>query len=979
MPGEAGCGKTRLLTEFARHVHAAGGTVLFGTCSEAQTVPYQPFAEALDHVLGVIDPEMAMDRFGAGVSELARLVPRRAAVLGLPLPAGQGDPDAERARLFGAVTGAIAELARERPALVIIDDLHWAHRPTVDLLDQLVHDQSLTNVLVVVSYRSAPADVGDALRSVLPTLRRLPGVTRVPLTGFDVGGISEFVAAAAGHEVGTELRDAVDALARQTDGNVFLLVELWLHLVDCGLLRREDGRWRVTGALTDVASPEGVREVVAARLERLDEPVRRMLETAAVIGTTFEPIAVAAAVGSTVATVLATLDVAVQSRIVGEYGPGTYRFAHELIRRSVYDGLGSARRRHLHLAVARALDDGSTAAPVAEIAQHLVAAVPLIDTRDAVDATLRAAESATEALAYDDAARFLEIALAITPDDRTELLLRVADASMRAGHVRTAKDHCIEAFELARKNTDGDRRIAAALAYSEATWRDARDGATAARLLREVLPLAADETTRVRLQASLTRALALAGDSDAARVLGEDALASARSMDDPSARRLAFDAMSYVPWTPQRLDRQLADMREAAEAALQIGDLEWESHAVCKTLYGEILAGDLAAARLTAARHHRLATSVGQPLFQVLDRQAHALLALGEGRFREAEALAAEADELTALLSDDPSGGYGVQLFSIRREQGRLDEARPIVEAVARLGRAGATWRPALAVMYAELGLHDEAAAEIDVLHADRFAAVPRDALWHGSLSYFADACVAVGHRQGAAAVYEELVGWRGLVVQVGHLLAANGAVDRYLGKLAALLGHDREAEIHFEAALRLDGAAGMPVWLAHTPARLRPRPTRPRRGNAPRRSAHGRAAGHGNGRRVGAVGSRRARRRTGAPVRRADRAGGDRAGARRRRAQQPRDRRSPAHQSAHGGEPRAVDPDEDELRQPHGGGSVGAAARPRISDWRATPRAATDRRARSRRPGGCCAVRPRGCPPRSRPRTGSTSCACRR
>ena len=204
-------------------------------------------------------------------------------------------------------------------------------------------------------------------------------------------------------------------------------------------------------------------------------------------------------------------------------------------------------------------------------------------------------------------------------------------------------------------------------------------------------------------------------------------------------------------------------------------------------------------------------------MFRVLDCQAHALLAVGEGRFREAEALAAEADEMSRNLSDDPSGGYGVQLFSIRREQGRLDEARPIVEAIARLGRAGSTWRPALAVMYAELGLRDEAIAEIDVLHADRLAAVPRDALWHGSMSYLADACAAVGHREGAAVVYDELIGWRGLVIQVGHLLAANGAVDRYLGKLAALLGHDREAEIHFEAALRLDAAAGMPVWLAHT------------------------------------------------------------------------------------------------------------------------------------------------------------------
>ena len=122
----------------------------------------------------------------------------------------------------------------------------------------------------------------------------------------------------------------------------------------------------------------------------------------------------------------------------------------------------------------------------------------------------------------------------------------------------------------------------------------------------------------------------------------------------------------------------------------------------------------------------------------------------------------------------------------------------------------------------------------IDVLHADRLAAVPRDALWHGSLSYLADACAAVGHRDGAAAVYDELVGWRGLVVQVGHLLAANGAVDRYLGKLAALLGHDREAEIHFEtaAAHRVGGrhagvARPQPARLRADDAGARPAPWR--------------------------------------------------------------------------------------------------------------------------------------------------------
>ena len=202
VPGDAGAGKTRLLTEFARAVHAEDGAVLYGTCSHEQSVPYQPFAEALDHLLAVVDPVDIVAGAGPDASELVRLVPRRASDLGLPAPAGQGDPDTERARLSRTVIGVIAALARERPVLLVFDDLHWARRPTVELFGQLVREQSLSNVLIVASYRSTPADMGDAWRDLLPEVRRLPGVERIPLGALDRGGIEEFVAAAAGHPVG---------------------------------------------------------------------------------------------------------------------------------------------------------------------------------------------------------------------------------------------------------------------------------------------------------------------------------------------------------------------------------------------------------------------------------------------------------------------------------------------------------------------------------------------------------------------------------------------------------------------------------------------------------------------------------------------------------------------------------------------------------------------------------------------------------
>ena len=189
------------------------------------------------------------------------------------------------------------------------------------------------------------------------------------------------------------------------------------------------------------------------------------------------------------------------------------------------------------------------------------------------------------------------------------------------------------------------------------------------------------------------------------------------------------------------------------------GDVEWELGAMNKVLYGAVTAGDLDEARAVAAGQGGLADRLGQPLFRVLTLQAAALLAMGEGRFADAEALAEEADGLGVFLSgSDAAGGYGVQLFGIRREQGRLDEARPLVEAVARLDRVGATWRPALTVLQAELGLHEDAAAGLAVLVADGLAAVPRDSLWWASLSYLADAAVALGDRDAAAVVYGELV-----------------------------------------------------------------------------------------------------------------------------------------------------------------------------------------------------------------------------
>ncbi|HET6584822.1 MAG TPA: LuxR C-terminal-related transcriptional regulator [Nannocystaceae bacterium] len=155
-------------------------------------------------------------------------------------------------------------------------------------------------------------------------------------------------------------------------------------------------------------------------------------------------------------------------------------------------------------------------------------------------------------------------------------------------------------------------------------------------------------------------------------------------------------------------------------------------------------------------------------------------------------------------------------MFSIRREQGRLEEVRPFVEVVASAPQGVMAWRPGLAALYAELGLVDDARALLDDIVEDDLATVPRDSLWTGSLAYLADACIATAHATAAAVVYRNLLPYSGLAANASGL-SAYGAIDRYLGQLADLLARPTDAARHLEAALRFDEGTGSPTWTAHS------------------------------------------------------------------------------------------------------------------------------------------------------------------
>ena len=192
-------------------------------------------------------------------------------------------------------------------------------------------------------------------------------------------------------------------------------------------------------------------------------------------------------------------------------------------------------------------------------------------------------------------------------------------------------------------------------------------------------------------------------------------------------------------------------------------------------------------------------------------------IALCDGRLDEAEAMARRSHEWSRLLTGrDASGVYGIQMFSIRREQGRLAELAPVIRILAG-ERARGPWRPGLVAAARRAGHGGGGAGASSRGSPPKGSTRFRESLWLASLTYLTDACAALGDEAMAALVYPELEPLAGANVMIGHLVACYGAADRYLGMLAATLGEWERAEAHFERAMELNRRMGAATWLAHT------------------------------------------------------------------------------------------------------------------------------------------------------------------
>ena len=582
LAGEPGIGKTRLAVELAGAVRESGGVVLAGRCDEDLGVPYQPFVEALRHYVSCAE-ERRLGRYGG---ELARLLPELTDLVpGLPEPL-RSDPETERYRLFDALVGWLSEVSAEAPVLLVLDDLHWAAKPTLLLLRHVLRSPEPLRLLVVGTYRDSDIGRGHPMSDLLAELRRDGGVERLAISGLDAAGVTAFVEAAAGHSLDDGAAQELPRVVwRETEGNPFFVAEVLRHLSESQAIEQRDGRWVVRADLGELGIPEGVRDVVGRRLSHLAESTNRLLGVAAVVGLEFEPAVVERAGGVEEDDLLAALEEAILARLLVEVPGPRYRFAHALVRATLYDELTGARRVAIHRRVAeaieslhgRALDDH-----LPSLAHHWArASAPAADSARAVDYATRAGDRALAQLAPDEAIAYYRQALELldaaesAEEQRIPLLIGMGEAQRQAGDP-AHRETLLSAARLAAERGDARALARAVLANARGIFSSVVGEVDDDRVASLEAALEAtgddDAPTRARLLAALAQEIVFAGDRERRMPLADEALAIARRSGDDSTLAHVLLQNSYTLSTPDTLVKRLPDTEELVVLAERLGD-----------------------------------------------------------------------------------------------------------------------------------------------------------------------------------------------------------------------------------------------------------------------------------------------------------------------------------------------------------------------------------------------------------------------
>ncbi|WP_203453425.1 helix-turn-helix transcriptional regulator [Jiangella aurantiaca] len=657
LSGDAGVGKSRLLTEFTAEAEAAGAHVLLGRCVSVGEagLPYLPFKEVVEQ-LRRVRPDLVDAR-----PALSGLIGRAAATASR---SGE-ENDLGQLQLFDAMFTVLAELSDDAPVVLAIEDLHWSDASSRDLLSFLVSRLAGQRLLVVPTYRSDDLHRQHPLRPLLAELVRLPAVERLDLAPFDPADALAFVEALADGSIDADL--LADVAAR-SEGNAFFAEEL------------------VAASATGPAGgiPTALADVLLARVETLSPAAQRVVGAISVTGRRHvRHAAVRSVVDLPDGELDAALREALQHHVLVTDDQGGYTFRHALLREAVYADLLPGERVRLHAAYARRIVELKQDELAGALAFHSLRSN---DLPTALAASVKAAEDAMRVGALAAELRHVEQALELWSAvenpaahagiDELALTRKAAYVAGAAGHPERALAYAQAATALADRDADPVARADVRRQLTESLLANGR-WAEATKAIAEAWQLVENEPP------SRTRAWVLAlrarthwsKDDDLSRMYAEQAIEDARAAGSVSAESDALISLAFNDLRTGAIEDACALFEQARQNAVRVGAANVELRAsfnLVTTRYEQGLLDD-AVAIADAAVARAVELGVTWSMYGLELRWLRAMVHYGHGSWDEALAAASPpgeqvSDTITALLAASAA--------IIKVGRGRFDEAQ---------------------------------------------------------------------------------------------------------------------------------------------------------------------------------------------------------------------------------------------------------------------------------------------------------------
>jgi class 3 adenylate cyclase/tetratricopeptide (TPR) repeat protein/type II secretory pathway predicted ATPase ExeA len=821
--GEAGIGKSRLLEALVESMQDEPHELIRLQCSPYHvTSALHPVIERLSRSVGLIREDNVATR----AEKLDRLIARYGEnaddvrpIYDELLSTNLGDRGVladlsalQRKELtLRTLANRVLLAGRKATVLLVVEDAHWIDASTNELLREIVLRMQEAHVCLVVTHRPDwSADWATGLSRVTTVaVGRLSNEQIRLLIQSILGSVSDRL---------------VDRIVSRADGVPLFVEELARSILESG-----------TDTIENIQIPDSLLGSLMARLDRLSGPSREVAQIAAVIGREFDHKLLAQ-----VAPIDAqTLDSALQRLLAAELvvmsgtPAQTLLFRHALIQDAAYQSLLSRKRVHYH----RLIGDA-----IVQSHPDLVATQPELIARHyaegradslALPYWMKAGERALQRSANYEATDHFSKALALAerlPEGPVRLAgmlsarLRLAEALTEGGRVSDATTHYLSAAEHAREANDAESFMRVALGYDTAQYVRGLNHDQSIALLTEAEAKIArdDDKQRCLILSRLARAHLLLGDTKKSESFDRLATQLAERSGDRHSLFTLFSNRFMVPrqvGSVIEAQSRLSEVGELVEFSRSFDDDEIKGRALSLEAYVSAELGDRGRLDRSIAELDEIGTARQRLYLRCISQHGAAMLAILDGTFAAAEEHAREGLRLGRLTLGDPvEGVFGIQMFSIRREQGRLSEVAGVVKRLIDEKPYEKEWLPGFALIAVDLGYEEAARKRLYELAESGFE-LPFDAKRSTSLSYVAEVAFLLEESDVAERLYQLMVAYEHMTITSGTVTVCYGAASRYLGMLATTLGEFDKAEAHFEHALLLNNRMGARPWLAHTSA----------------------------------------------------------------------------------------------------------------------------------------------------------------